>query len=550
MTASSDARRPADGDDGPRAGPPTPESTGSRGVRHARPPRHVLPAVLVGVGAAAVSAVGSWSVSLWSDEAATISAASRSIGDLGRLLTTVDAVHGTYYVVMHAWVALLGASPFSLRLLSALAVGGAAAGLYVLARRLHDSTTALLAATVFALLPRITWAGIEARPFALGVTLAVWLTVVLHVAVVRRTARWWMGYAVLLGVGTAVNLYVILLAAAHGVTLLADTRTRAVVRSFVPAALGGLLLASPIVAVALRQGGQLGIRDLGPLGVARNVVVNQWFLGETPTATTATPAALTDAWGQGSLWKLSAVLLALTCWALIAWLLTHAWRRRGRQPADGPAALDDLLRWALPWLAVPTVVVTAAWLVSPSVYNARYFAFCAPALALLVAAALRSLPRPAMIAVGVTLALLLTPVYVSQRGTHAKSGADWALVAGHLAGRTAAGDAVYFGPRDDFVDGQVKRSLRAVSLAYPAPFEGLRDVTLLASPEEGATLFGTSMPLTASLDRLDGVTTLWVLRRQDRPAEAAAEDRLLADLGFTVVDVWDGPQTQVVELER
>lgn len=554
MTASSESRRPTAGDAGSGDRTQGLDRTGLSGAQGTARRQRVQPVLLVGLGATIVSAVGSWSVSLWSDEAATISAASRSVGDLGRLVATVDAVHATYYLLMHGWILLFGASPFSLRLLSALAVGVAASGVYVLARRLSNSTTALLAAVVFALLPRITWAGIEARPFALGVALAVWLTVVLHVAVARRTARWWTGYAVLLSVGTAVNLYVILLAGAHGVTLLADARTRPILRAFVPAALGGLLLASPVVTTALGQGGQLGLRDLGPVGVARNVVVNQWFLGETPTATTTTSATLTDVWGPGGLWKVSALLLALVCWTLIAWFLARARDGRGRRatprPTGRPAPFGELVRWALPWLVLPTAVVAAAWLVSPSVYNARYFGFCAPALALLLAAALRSLPRRGTITVGIALCLLVVPVYASQRGVHAKSGADWSLVAAHLEGRTGAGDAVYFGPRDDFVDGQVKRSLRAVSLAYPAPFEGLRDVTLLSSPEEGATLFGTSVPLTDSLDRLDGVTTLWVLRRQDRPEHAAAEDRLLGDLGFAVVEVWDGPQTEVVELGR
>lgn len=517
--------------------------------------------LLVGVLAALVSAAGSWSPALWSDEVATVSAASRSLPDLVRLAGEIDAVHTAYYLIMHAWVQVAGTSTVALRLPSAIAVGLAAAGVHVLARRLGGpapAATALVAAAVFALLPRVTWAGVEARPFAMSIAAATWLTVLLHVALAdppgppgaarparHRTRRLALaGYAVLLAVGVAINLYVALVAAAHGVTLLARRRTRGALVPFLVAAAAGVALVSPLLAVALGQGGQLGTQDLGLVRLAQNVGVNQWFLGETPTPTTA-DGSLEGALTPEGLWKPAALLLAGACWVLVAGVVVRALRRGA--PTDARA---DLLAWTLPWLVLPTVAVVAGSVVSPSLYNARYFGVCAPALALLLAAALRDLRPRRAVAVGAVLVLLAAPVVVSQRTASAKSGSDWLAVVGQLDGRTAPGDGVYFGPRDPFDDGVVKRSLRALSLGYPEPFEGLVDVTLLDPPAEGRTLFGTSVPLATSLDRLEDLDTLWVLRRQDRPAEAAAEDALLAEAGFRVVDVWDGPQTQVLELRR
>ena len=496
---------------------------------------------LLGLLATALAAIGSWSVSLWSDEAATISAASRDPDELWRLLGNIDAVHGAYYAVMHVWVGLFGASPFSVRLPSAVAVGVAAAGVYLLARRL-DPRAAVWAAIIFALLPRVTWAGIEARPFALSIALAVWLTVMLHRAVTQGPRWLFAVYAVLLALATAVNLYVALIAAAHGVTLMLRPRLRRALPAFVAAALGGALLVAPLLRVALGQSGQLGGRDRGLLGVARNVAVNQWFLGETPTATTASAATL-QVDGSGMVWKVAAVGLALVCWVLIARALATASAGRASSRAD-------LLAWTVPWLVVPTVVVLLATLGSPTLYNARYFGFCAPAVAILVAVGATSLPRRSAAAVSVVLVLLVVPVYQSQRTLPAKSGADWSRVAALLDGRTEVGDGVYFGPRDDPRDGTVLRSLRTVSIAYPEPFDGLADVTLLADPAEGATLFGTSGTLDAHVDRLEALDTLWVLRRQDRPDDAVAEDALLRDAGFTVVEEWDYPQTEVLQLTR
>lgn len=586
MSASADpgtATPPASSDpgtaaaDGPEAEAPGRSSAGALpangsgddldAAHPARPGGGARTTAAVGVVATAVAAAGSWTPSLWSDEVATVSASSRSLADLWRLAGEIDAVHTTYYLLMHAWVSVAGTSPLSLRLPSALAVGLAAAGVHVLARRLAGPGTGLLAAAVFVLLPRITWAGAEARPFAFSIAAAVWLTVLLHVAVDARTnpadgptergrgrgVGALVAYAVLLAVGIAINLYVVLVAAAHGVTLLARTRTRSArgaVGPFVLAAAGGVALVSPLVLVALGQGGQLGTADLGVVRLAQNVAVNQWFLGETPTPTTA-EGSLADALTPGGAWKPAAVLLAAACWLLVAFVVLRTLRaaRGTAQPGDARTRAE-LVAWALPWLVVPTVLVVAGGVVSPSLYNARYLGFCAPAVALLVAAALRELEQRRAVAVGAVLVLLAAPVYASQRTESAKSGSDWLAVVDHLEDRTEPGDGVYFGPRDPFVDGVVKRSLRAVSLGYPEPFEGLVDVSLLEPPAEGGTLFGTSEPLAEATDRLEDVETLWVLRRQDRPADAATEDRLLEEAGFRVVDEWDGPQTEVLELTR
>ena len=108
----------------------------------ARPaPAATAPVAGVGAAAAAVSLAWSWQPSLWTDEAATIGAAARPLPELWRMLGTVDAVHGLYYLGMHVWLAVAGQvrpGP-DLRLPSAVAVGLTAAALVVLVRRLGGS---------------------------------------------------------------------------------------------------------------------------------------------------------------------------------------------------------------------------------------------------------------------------------------------------------------------------------------------------------------------------------------------------------------------------
>jgi mannosyltransferase len=71
-----------------------------------------LDPVVVAVFAIVVSAAGAARPSLWFDEAATISAGTRSVPELWRLLGNIDAVHGLYYLLMHGWFAVFPATEF------------------------------------------------------------------------------------------------------------------------------------------------------------------------------------------------------------------------------------------------------------------------------------------------------------------------------------------------------------------------------------------------------------------------------------------------------
>ncbi len=92
------------------------------------------------------------------------------------MLGNVDAVEGLYYLLMHGWFKIVPPTEFWSRAPSGLAIGGAAAGLVVLGKQFSTRTVALTAGVVCAILPRATWAGIQARPYALSMMAAVWLT--------------------------------------------------------------------------------------------------------------------------------------------------------------------------------------------------------------------------------------------------------------------------------------------------------------------------------------------------------------------------------------
>ena len=104
------------------------------------------------------------------DEVATRYAAMLSLPQLFHLLSNVDAVHGTYYLLMHAWV-VFGTTPIVLRIPSVIAMSVAAALIVITGRRLTGSGWAgLFAGVIMALTPSISFYAQTARSYAMVLT--------------------------------------------------------------------------------------------------------------------------------------------------------------------------------------------------------------------------------------------------------------------------------------------------------------------------------------------------------------------------------------------
>ena len=195
-------------------------------------------AIAVGVGGMLVSFAGSWIPSFWGDEAASLMSAQRSLPSLFGMLYYVDAVHGAYYLFLHGWIELFGASELSVRLPSAIGIGVAAAGVVILGNRMLSRRVGILAGIVFALLPRVTSVGEQARSYGLGIAAAIWLTVLLVWILSRETIkrRHWLMYSLGLAAAIYLFLYLALVAIVHAVLVLSTPWTRA---AFTPVAAGG-----------------------------------------------------------------------------------------------------------------------------------------------------------------------------------------------------------------------------------------------------------------------------------------------------------------------
>ena len=314
-----------------------------------------LDPLIVGVLAAAVSLAGAARPSFWYDEAATISASySRSLAQLWQMLGNVDAVHGLYYLFMHGWFQIFPPTEFWSRAPSGLAVGGAAAGVVVLGKQFSSRTVALSAGVLCGILPRTTWAGIEARPYAMSMMAAVWLTVLLVVAA-RRESRW---SGCLTGsswhcrsCSTCIWRWCCWRTSSSCAPSGATRRCwfRSPLRQVVT-----VCALAPFVFEVVGQVQQ--IKWIAPIGhrTIEDVVVQQYFERSPPFAV------------------LSALVVAA---AIALWRWTSAkLDRTDRQ----------LLTLAVAWLVIPTALIVLGRRAVHPIYTPRYLSFTAPAMALIL----------------------------------------------------------------------------------------------------------------------------------------------------------------------
>lgn len=485
--------------------------------------RHGAP--LVGVLAGILAAVGAGVPSYWGDEAASVLSAERSVPSLMGLLGRVDAVHGAYYLFLHEWIRLVGTSEAAVRLPSAVAIGVAAAGVVVLGSRLLGPAIGVLAGLVFAVLPIATRMGMEARSYAFAMAAAVWLTVWLHELVRRRESRWWAWalFAVGFAGGVYLFLYLALLAPVHLAIVLGARASRPVVVRWVAASVGAAVLAAPILVLAMSQREQIGFLARRDYATAGAVLVEQWF---------------------GSAW-----VLAVAAWcAMAVAVATAAFAQAGRSTRSGVVVV-------VVWMAVPTAVLLAgdAWLTP--LYNPRYLAFCAPSVALLIAAGLRALgvyaarlaARPMLLRtvplVGLGLVVALAaPAYVAQRGPYAKDGgSDLRQTAEVIAAHAVEGDAIVF-------DRTVKPSRRprlALNL-YPDKFARVEDVELVKPHEARTSLWDKVAPLPEVADRVLAHQRVWAVESDADASDVAA----LRLLGYRVERTIPVHRTMIYELVR
>ncbi|HEX7834195.1 MAG TPA: glycosyltransferase family 39 protein [Pseudolysinimonas sp.] len=493
-------------------------------VSSARPGRHPLArhsAALIGVAGGALSMVGIGVPSFWGDEAASVISAERPISSLLHELVHVDAVHGLYYLLLHFWIDVAGASEAAVRFPSAMAAGFAIAGTVALGRELFGTRVAIVAGLVAMVIPELTRMAIEGRSYAIGMAAAVWLTWLLVRLIRRGETRtpWWAVYAIGTGLSVVLFMYLGFIVLVHLVVLVVERPPRRVVQAWLESLLVATAVALPLVVLAMTQQAQIAFLAHRHYATFTNVVVRQWF----------------------RTWYVAAIE-----WGLILAGVATTVRRRWDPSARRAAIIVGT------WLLVPTALLLAgnAWF--HPMYNMRYVAFCVPAVALAIGigidglAALARLGRLGVVIRGaLVLALVLAcvPSFVAQRTPYAKDGgSDLRQIAQAVSAHASAGDAIVF-------DQSVKPRLRprlAMDL-YPADFAAVDDIALLAPAAERAGLWDRVAPLDTIGGALVGHRVVWAVESKH---SRSSDLDVLRRLGYRVIDTFHLHRTVLYELTK
>lgn len=402
--------------------------------------------------------------SLWQDEAATIAASNRPLPSLFRLLGNIDAVHGTYYFLIHFWGQAFGFSPFALRVPSAIAVAVSAYLLYRLAIHLElGSQVATYASIVFLALPRTHMAGSEARSNAFTATLAIALALTFVMALRRKVWLAWLPYALAATFSLYMFMFSGLIFIAFGIYL--ALKRREALKAFALATASALALATPVIIFGFLEREQVG-------WIARKPI--QEYLWESLVAVDFNRA-----------WPMAILGLLLCLFAIL---------RRA------PLVLTL-------WATVPSAILIAISLVGTPYFVDHYLTFTTGATALLIAYGIsKALPadslllaklpnRPRALAllpsfIALIFVLISWSSFVESREPIAK-GTEWSGIAKTIQLSSQPGDAILL---PDAVS-KTSRALDLMVVAYEPEFADRIDLTLKAKPADTDQIFGKRVPV-------------------------------------------------------
>jgi mannosyltransferase len=153
------------------------------------------------------------------DEGATLSAVTRSPGQLVQLAKHMDAVIAPYYLVLHVLVWIFGESDVVLRLPSLLAMAVGVGVTAELGRRMAGQAAGILAGILCSAIPSVVSLGQTARPYAFAFLFATLSSLLLLAAVQTPTWSRWVGYGLCLALTGIFHLVAVAVLAAHVVIL-------------------------------------------------------------------------------------------------------------------------------------------------------------------------------------------------------------------------------------------------------------------------------------------------------------------------------------------
>jgi mannosyltransferase len=357
---------------------------------------------------------------LWRDEIGSWSFATRPLPRLIAAAHHTGATQLPYYLLLHFWIEAFGDSADAMRMLSVLAMAGAAATVALVGRRLAGPRAGLISGLIFAVVPSVSRFAQEVRFYSLEVLVATLATLLLLLRALDGPSwRRWAAYGAALAILGYVDVVALAAVAGHALAAVLrwwlDRDTRCL--WFVPAAACGLAACLPLVLIGADQATtQIDWIPRPGLDLATFA-----FFGRNLFFSTSVAAAL--------------IVLAVMAWAA-------AWRQ---------AAIVT---------AIAVVPVTAVWLVSQgphSYFFPRYLLLTVAAWAVLAGIGLSRPDARAAAAAVLVVAILGAGDQLALRswGAHdwvtypigtGVASSDYAGAAHIIASGARAGDGIVYQP--------------------------------------------------------------------------------------------------------
>lgn len=477
-------------------------------VRRSAAGRPATVAVLVPV--LVMFAIGLWGLdrgAMWRDEAVTFQVARRSVPQIWHLLHTVDAVHGLYYLGMHA---VLAPHPgeIALRLPSVCGAAATAGLVAALGVRLCRPRVGLWAGLLYAVTPMAGHFAQEGRSYALVAAGAAGATLLLVRAVPSpRPGPWW-AYGSTLAVTCLLHEMALLLLLAHACTLALARLPVRIWRRWLTAAAGVTLVLLPLLLVSHGQSAQVAWLSRTGLRSAERLL--DTFTG---------PARL----------------------VVLPYLLLAALAFVPGLPRRGALTLPAV---ALPLAAVPPLVLLTVSRWWP-LYDERYVLYALAGAPLLAAAGAdrltgllpRLVPHAVLSGVlGIALAFAVQLPILRQDRSPDRRPDNLAAVSAVAHRELRPGDPVLFLPS----------LARRAALAYPRGFLGIRDIALSVPAPASGTLYGQEADAADLRRRLAGLDRVWLVAEPFATVPSWYPDSPTERVKLAVVDEQFVPREQVV----
>ncbi len=371
--------------------------------------------------------------SFWFDEAYSLFIASLPVRAMLALLRAYDLHPPLYYLFLHVWVRLFGATEIAARLPSVLASVAAVGVTFLFARRVAGEVVGVLAAGLLAVSPFQVTAAQEARMYPFLTLLAVGSTYALYLALEEKRWRHWVAYGLLMILSLYLHHLSFLILLGHGLFVLGIERRA-------PATRAWMLCAALILAAYLPQLPTLWDQ----LTRART-----WPTFQTPFRV----GLLADVlgllafggrlFGMGTYYREGTLPLVFRTLLILPFLALALY---GVVRLPGRRARGLMLAYGLVPLAV-TALAAGRW----NLFQERYFSFLLPAFDIVVAVGLISLaalqPRRRRAILAVALGTLFVVTMPSLVGAYREQPLyDWRGAAQYVAARAGPEDFVHFVP--------------------------------------------------------------------------------------------------------